>query len=174
MHCPDRNLQLDAATPASHRGLMIASFRSVLAALMIASGVAGAVRAHADNGSPLGLWTTIDDSSHKPRAVVEISERDGLLSGRIVRLFREPGEDPDPRCKDCTDSRHDQPVLGMTILWNMRRNGAAWEGGEILDPEEGSIYRCKLHPIGDGKLEVRGFVGISLLGRTQTWTRAEP
>jgi uncharacterized protein (DUF2147 family) len=63
----------------------------------------------------------------------------------------------------------------MTILWNMHRHGDTWEGGEILDPEEGSVYRCKLHPVSDGsKLEVRGFIGISLLGRTQTWERATP
>jgi len=154
---------------------MAASFRSVFAALLIASGVAAPARAHAADVSPLGLWTTIDDNSRRPRAVVEISEHEGLLSGRIVKLFREPGEDPDPRCKDCTGLRHDQPVLGMTILWNMHRHGDTWEGGEILDPEEGSVYRCKLHPVSAGsKLEVRGFIGISLLGRTQTWERATP
>ena len=154
---------------------MAAPFQLVLAALLIASGVVGPVSGYAADASPLGLWTTIDDDSHKPRAVVEISEHEGLLSGRIVQLFRDPGEDPDPRCKDCTGSRHDQPVLGMTILWNLRRQGDTWEGGEILDPENGSVYRCKLHPVSDGsKLEVRGFIGISLLGHTQTWMRATP
>jgi uncharacterized protein (DUF2147 family) len=154
---------------------MFASFRSISAALLIALGMAGPVPALAADASPVGLWTTIDDDSHKPRAVVEIGEADGVLSGRIVHLFREPGEDPDPRCKDCSGSRHDQRVIGMTILWDMRRQGGVWEGGEILDPEEGSIYRCKLQPVGDGnRLEVRGFIGISLFGRTQTWTRATP
>jgi len=154
---------------------MIAFFRLVFAALLIATGVVSPARTYAADASPLGLWTTIDDDSHKPRAVVEISEHEGLLAGRIVRLFREPGEDPDPRCQDCTGSRHDQRVLGMTILWNMRRHDGAWEDGEILDPEEGSIYRCRLQQVGDGsKLEVRGFIGISLLGRTQTWERATP
>jgi uncharacterized protein (DUF2147 family) len=150
---------------------MAASLCAISAALIVSgSGAAGS-----DAASPLGIWTTIDDASHKPRALVEISEHDGVLSGRIVRLFREPDEDPDPRCEDCTGPRHDQPVLGMTILWNMRRHGDIWEGGEILDPEDGSVYRCKLHPVGDGsKLEVRGFIGIALLGRTQTWTRTAP
>ncbi len=154
---------------------MTASFRSLFAALLIVSGGTAPARAHAADASPLGRWTTIDDNSHKPRAIVEISEHEGLLSGRIVQLFRDPGEDPNPRCKDCVGTRHDQPVLGMTILWNLHRHGDAWEGGEILDPEEGSTYRCKLLPAGDGsKLEVRGFIGISLLGRTQTWERATP
>jgi uncharacterized protein (DUF2147 family) len=153
---------------------MTAPFRLLFAVLLIALGAAAPARAQATGASPLGRWTTIDDSSHKPRAIVEISEHEGLLSGRVVQLFRNPGEDPNPRCKDCTGARHDQPVLGMTILWNLHRDGDTWEGGEILDPEEGSIYRCKLHPAGDGKLEVRGFIGISLLGRTQTWERAAP
>lgn len=156
---------------------MVASLRSisaVSAALILALG-AVAAQARAAVASPVGLWTTIDDDSHKPRAIVEISERDGRLSGQIVRLFREPGEDPDPRCEDCAGPRHGQRVLGMTILWDMHRHGDLWDGGEILDPEEGSIYRCKLHPIGDGsRLEVRGFIGVSLFGRTQTWTRAAP
>lgn len=146
---------------------------SICAALIPAGCASGATRA--STSSPLGTWTTIDDVSHKPRALVEISEHDGVLSGQIVRLFREPGEDPDPRCEDCTGSRHDQRVLGMTILWNLRRNGGYWDGGEILDPESGSIYRCTLRPAADGgKLEVRGYIGISLLGRTQVWSRAAP
>jgi uncharacterized protein (DUF2147 family) len=160
---------------AKHREPMAALFRSICAALILASVVVVPTRVGAEDPSPLGLWTTIDDDSHKPRAVVEISEHDGVLSGQVVRLFRDPAEDPDPRCEDCAGTRHNQRVLGMTILWNMRRHGETWEGGEILDPEDGSIYRCKLHPVGDGgRLEVRGFIGISLLGRTQTWTRATP
>ena len=155
---------------------MIASRRSVfLAGLLVALGAAGTAPGGGTDASPVGLWTTIDDESHNPRAIVEISEHEGLLSGRIVRLFRQPGEDPDPRCEDCTGSRHGQPVLGMTILWNMHRHEDTWEGGEILDPEEGTVYRCKLQTVGDGsKLEVRGFIGISLFGRTQTWVRAAP
>ena len=124
--------------------------------------------------TPLGTWTTIDDDSGKPRALVQIQEQDGALSGRIVRLFRDPGEDPAPRCEDCKGERHGQPVIGMTILWNMRLHGNEWSGGEILDPETGKIYRCHMHTTADGRqLEVRGFIGISLLGRTQTWQRAD-
>ena len=153
---------------------MAALLRSISMAMILAAATVGAARADTVP-SPLGTWTTIDDVSHKPRALVEISEHDGVLSGQIVRLFREPDEDPDPRCEDCTGSRHDQRVLGMTILWNLHRHGENWDGGEILDPESGSIYRCTLHVATDGdKLEVRGFIGISLLGRTQVWSRAAP
>ena len=124
--------------------------------------------------SPAGTWKTIDDETHRPRALVRIEERDGVLSGRIVRLFREPGEDPDPLCEDCPGERHNQPVLGMTILWNFHRHGDAWEGGEVLDPEEGRIYRANLHLRDDAHLDVHGFIGVPLLGRSQVWERADP
>ena len=124
--------------------------------------------------SPVGTWKTIDDETHQPKAIVAIAERGGALDGKIVKLFRQPGEDPAPRCKECTGERHDQPVLGMTILWNLHRDGDSWEGGEILDPENGKTYRCKLRVGDDGNLEVRGFIGFSLLGRTQVWERAAP
>jgi uncharacterized protein (DUF2147 family) len=124
--------------------------------------------------SPTGIWKTIDDETHKPRALVRIEEHDGVLSGRIVQLFREPGEDANPLCVDCPDERHNQPVLGMTILWNFRQDGDAWKGGEVLDPEEGSIYRANLHVRDNGThLEVRGYIGVPLLGRSQTWERVE-
>jgi uncharacterized protein (DUF2147 family) len=127
----------------------------------------------AGNPTPLGNWTTIDDVSHRPRSLVEITETGGVLSGRIVRLFQAPGEDPDPRCVDCEGERHNQPVLGMTILWNLRHHGDTWDGGEILDPESGSIYRVSLHlEAGGERLEVRGYIGFSLFGRTQSWQRA--
>ncbi len=125
--------------------------------------------------SPLGTWRTIDDDTHEAKALVEIAEQDGVLSGHIVQLFRHPNDIQDPVCKACEGERHDQRVIGMTILWNFRRDGDVWDGGEILDPEEGKIYRCKLHPIdGGARLEVRGFIGISLLGRTQVWERVLP
>ena len=142
------------------------------ALLLIALLYAGAI--HADP-SPIGMWKTIDDDTHEAKALVEIIEQGGVLSGHIVKLFRHPDEVQDPLCKPCEGERHDQRVLGMTILWNFHRDGDVWDGGEILDPEEGKIYRCKLHPIdGGARLEVRGFIGISLLGRTQVWERVGP
>jgi uncharacterized protein (DUF2147 family) len=125
--------------------------------------------------SPLGTWRTIDDETHRPRALVSIEEHDGMLSGRIVRLFREPGEDPNPLCVECEGKRHNQPVLGMTILWNFRRNGDAWTGGEVLDPEEGRIYHANLRLRDNGaRLDVHGYIGLPLLGRSQVWERASP
>ena len=125
--------------------------------------------------SPVGTWQTIDDETHKPRALVRIEERDGALSGRIVQLFREPGEDPNPLCVDCPGERRNQPVLGMTILWNFHQHGDAWTDGEVLDPEEGKIYRASLRlRDNDTRLEVHGYIGVPLLGRSQVWERANP
>jgi uncharacterized protein (DUF2147 family) len=143
------------------------------ALLLIAFLHAGVVQAI--EPPPLGTWRTIDDETHEAKALVEITEQDGIVFGHIVKLFRRPGEIQDPVCKACEGERHDLRVIGMTILWNLRRDGDEWVGGEILDPEEGKIYRCKLHPIdGGARLEVRGFIGISLLGRTQVWERVGP
>jgi len=125
--------------------------------------------------SPVGVWRTIDDETHKPRALVRIEQHDGVVSGRVIQLFREPGEDPNPLCVDCSGERHNQPVLGMTILWNFRADGDAWKGGEVLDPEEGSIYRATLRLRDhDTRLELHGYIGIPLLGRSQLWERVEP
>lgn len=127
--------------------------------------------------SPAGLWTTIDDHTGKPRAQVRIVEADGSLEGTIVKFFPEPGEEPNPRCTECTDTRRGQPIIGMTFLSGLRRagDGAVWTGGTILDPDSGRIYRSQATLSEDGReLLVRGFIGIALLGRTQTWVRAEP
>ena len=123
--------------------------------------------------SPVGTWKTIDDETHKPRALVRIEEHGGTLSGRIVQLFREPGEDPNPLCEDCPGERHKQPVLGMTILWDFRHDGHAWRDGEVLDPEEGRIYSANLHLRDADHLVLRGYVGVPLLGRSQVWERME-
>lgn len=121
--------------------------------------------------TPVGRWRTVDDATGKVKAVVNIVENGGVLSGRIEQIF-----DADPawngRCLSCRDERKDQPVLGMVILSNLRKDGAEFTGGKILDPENGNVYRCKLRVTADGqKLEVRGFIGISLFGRTQVWVR---
>jgi uncharacterized protein (DUF2147 family) len=126
------------------------------------------------NLSPVGNWQTIDDNSGKPRALVRIVELNGELSGTIEKIYSAPGEDPAPRCVKCTDSRRDQPVLGMTFLNGLKKDAEplVWSGGEILDPDNGSVYRSRATLSEDGtKLQVRGYIGIALLGRTQVWKR---
>ncbi len=130
--------------------------------------------ARADDPTPVGRWTTIDDDTHRPKAIVRIWEEDGALQGRIEKLFRQPGEDPDPVCDKCTDSRKGQRVVGMVILRGLTRDGDEWSGGRILDPENGKEYRCYIEVMDGGRrLKVRGYIGFSLLGRTQYWERVD-
>lgn len=122
--------------------------------------------------SPVGLWRTIDDRSGKEKSLVRIVEVNGELRGTIEKLFREPGEEPNPQCEKCTGDKKNKPVIGMTILSGLRRDGQQFTGGEILDPANGKSYQCKLAVSDDGKkLNVRGFIGVPMLGRTQVWVR---
>jgi uncharacterized protein (DUF2147 family) len=124
----------------------------------------------ADPSSPIGEWKTFDDKTGNARAIVSIYEQDGRLFGKIERSMT-PGAGSRV-CAVCTDDRKDQPMLGLVIIRNMKRTDDGYAGGDILDPDTGSVYRCKLHlEDGGAKLVVRGFIGISLLGRTQIWQR---
>lgn len=126
----------------------------------------------ADPG-PVGRWRSIDDATGQAKAVIEIVEgEDGALSAKIVRLI-DTRDGPNPLCEKCRGKRRNKPILGMTIAWGLRREGGGrWGGGTILDPENGKEYSVRMTPVEGGrKLEVRGFLGISLLGRTQVWQR---
>ena len=127
-----------------------------------------------DPATPLGRWRTVDDLTGKINSVVTIWEEDGKLYGRIERLINPDPKDPDPRCLLCSGDRKGQRLLGLRILWGLAKDGDQWTGGEILDPDNGKIYRCSL-TVKDGgrKLRVRGFIGFSWLGRTQYWLRDE-
>ncbi len=145
--------------------------RTVVFATMMAILTGGAL---ADTSGPTGVWKTIDDKTKKERSIVRITEVNGEFRGVVEKLFDQPGDDPAHLCKDCKDERKDKPIVGMTILWGLKKDGAGWAGGEILDPKNGKIYRCKMTLGQDGKtLNVRGFIGISLIGRSQTWYREQ-
>jgi uncharacterized protein (DUF2147 family) len=140
---------------------------AILSALIWSTAFAGEL-------SPVGLWKTIDDNTGKPRGLVRIMEVNGEYQGKVEKIFPKPGEDADPKCEKCDGVRHNQPVIGMTILWGLKKQGDEYQGGEILDPENGKVYRAKMMLDGEGeKLNVRGFIGVALLGRTQTWVRNE-
>lgn len=125
----------------------------------------------ADSNSPAGTWKTIDDKTGRPKAIVEIIEEGGDFTGKVVQVLESP-QGPHPVCKACEGERKDQPVEGMTILWNLKKSGDMWSGGQILDPENGKIYRARLRLSDSGqKLEVRGYIGVSMLGRSQVWER---
>lgn len=113
-----------------------------------------------------GRWTTVDDNSGKPRSVVELVERDGRLSGRIVDVF-----DPKEKaavCELCPGERRNKPIVGLEIIRDMVRSGREWTKGTIMDPETGKVYDCKIW-LEDGQLKVRGYVAFFY--RTQTWLR---
>lgn len=130
--------------------------------------------AFADTKSPVGVWRSIDDTTKKERSIIRITEVNGEFSGVVEQLFDQPGDDPAHLCKECKGERKDKPIIGMTILWGLKKDGDIWAGGEILDPHNGKTYRCKMALSNDGKsLNVRGFIGISLLGRSQIWLREQ-
>ena len=145
--------------------------RKTLLALLALPLMAVSAVAMAQN-TPVGSWTTIDDETGKPKSVVEIYEaRDGTLAGRVDEILQSD-RGPNPMCDKCTGANKGKPVKGMVILWGVKQKGDTWEGGKILDPASGKVYSVKVTPTeGGSKLEVRGFMGFSLLGRTQTWVR---
>ena len=128
----------------------------------------------AKNFSPEGNWKTIDDVTGKTKSIVKLWIDNGILYGKVVKLFRSPDEEQNPVCDKCKGEKKDKPILGMTILWDMKQKGKIWKSGKILDPKIGKIYGCKIQVLDNGqKLKVRGFLGISLLGRSQIWERTE-
>ncbi len=129
----------------------------------------------AAQGSPAGVWKTIDDKTKSERAQVRITESGGVFVGRIEKLLAADAKQ-DAVCDKCSDDRKDKPILGMEIIRGVRKAEAdnTWDGGTILDAAEGKVYKVRLQTADGGKkLEVRGFVGMPMLGRTQTWIRVE-
>jgi uncharacterized protein (DUF2147 family) len=129
------------------------------------------IGAHAsDSSSALGSWRTVDDKTGMPRAIVRIFLQDGKYFGRIERGLTPAAETR--RCVACKDERKDQPMIGLLVIRNMTLQDGEYVGGDILDPDDGSVYRCKIHlDRGGNQLLVRGFIGIPLLGRSQIWHR---
>ena len=120
--------------------------------------------------SPIGVWKTFDDKTGNARAIVRIYEQDGKLYGRIEQSFTPDAETR--LCAVCTDERKNQPIIGLIIVRNMKPDGDEYSGGDILDPDSGTVYRCKMHVEQNGtRLIVRGYIGFALLGRSQTWQR---
>ena len=123
--------------------------------------------------TPAGLWRTVDDDGKTEKSQVRITESGGVFTGKVEKVA--DASKADAKCTECTDERKDKPIVGMVMLRNVKAAAdGTWEGGEILDPNNGKTYKVRLKPIdGGSKLEVRGYVGTPLLGRTQTWLRAE-
>lgn len=117
-----------------------------------------------------GTWKAIDDKDGEPSSHIEIFEVDGKAHAKIVKLYDQPD---DILCELCKGDKKNKPVLGMEIMWSMKGSGSSWSSGRIMDPENGKDYKCKLTLQDDGSLDVRGYIGIPALGRTQTWFRVD-
>ena len=134
----------------------------------------GAV-AHAQN-TPVGVWKTIDDATKKEKSLIRITESGGVFTGKLEKLL-DPSAKPDAVCDKCSDDRKDKPIVGMTLIKGVKHSESdneRWDGGEILDPNNGKTYKVRLTPGDGGKtLAVRGYIGAPMLGRTQTWIRVE-
>jgi uncharacterized protein (DUF2147 family) len=142
--------------------------------ISLIAAVLAAPFAWAQEGSPVGLWKSIDDSSGKPTALIRITDNHGELRGRIEKLFLTADEEQNPKCVLCKDARKDQPIVGMTIVTGLKKKGDEYTGGEILDPKDGKVYKSRLTvQEGGKKVEVRGYVGVPMFGRSQIWLRQE-
>ncbi len=143
-------------------------------------GVAAAQGAGAA-ATPVGTWQQVDDNTGKITSIIEISRADdGTLTAKVLKVMNRSPEDiardgTPPICTQCKGKRHNQPVIGMVIMSGVRKDGDQWDGGHIMDPHNGKTYKVKLSLEDHGqKLKVRGYIGLSLFGRTQVWQRVKP
>lgn len=128
--------------------------------------------ASGNSESPVGYWKTIDDKTEKPKSIVHLTQSsDRLLHGKVVKLFKAAIK----TCAECKGSLKNKPILGMEVIGGLRQSmddPTYWTGGQVLDPKNGKVYKCNLQVIENGrKIELRGYIGLPMFGRTQTWIR---
>jgi uncharacterized protein (DUF2147 family) len=117
-----------------------------------------------------GKWTSFDEKTGKPNSIIEIYENNGKLYGKIIKVFNP--KYANAKCIKCTGADYNKPIIGLVIMKNLIKDGDEYSGGEIFDPEHGKTYKCKIKLKDKNKLELRGFIGFSLIGKTQIWTRS--
>ena len=147
--------------------------RNVFRFAIAAGLLLGTANVLAATDSPVGTWRQIDDETGKPKSIIQITDNNGVLEGKVQKILLSD-DGPNPICKKCDGSRKDQPIEGMTIMWDVKKDDAIWDGGKILDPKSGTIYKVKLTLTDGGqKLDVHGYVGFAMLGRSQIWQRIQ-
>jgi uncharacterized protein (DUF2147 family) len=151
--------------------------RTLIVSALLALGLMMAAQAYAADLTPVGTWTQVDDDTGKPKSLIEITQLpDGTLQGVVKQVYFSDQGTTHPVCDKCEGNLHNKPVVGMTIMWGVKKDGDVWDGGQILDPAKGKTYRVQLSLSDNGqKLDVRGYLFI--FHRTQTWIRhtdAEP
>jgi uncharacterized protein (DUF2147 family) len=145
---------------------------AIAVSLLLGSGIVLAA-----TNTPVGTWKQIDDVSGKAKSIIEITDNGGKLQGKVTKVMNLSPEEiakggEHPTCKLCDGERKDQPIEGMVIMYDVSKDGTIWDGGKIVDPKTGKVYKVKLTLDGDGqKLDVHGYIGFSLLGRSQIWIR---
>jgi uncharacterized protein (DUF2147 family) len=117
----------------------------------------------------IGKWKTIDDETGKPKSIMEIYEKSGLIYGKVIEILEV--ENKKRLCTNCTGEDKNKPVLGLVVIKGLNKDGAEYNSGQILDPKNGKLYKCFITLEGKDKLKVRGYIGVSLFGRTQIWQR---
>jgi uncharacterized protein (DUF2147 family) len=149
--------------------------KSMIRAALGLALVTSALPAFAATDSPVGKWKTIDDATKEVKSIVEITEgANGQLEGKVLQVLKSD-HGPHPVCAQCDGERKNKPIEGMTIMWGLKKDGDnEWSGGQILDPAKGKIYKVTLKLENGGKtLDVHGYIGFSLIGRSQDWVRVE-
>lgn len=126
---------------------------------------------YGQNGAVVGKWKTIDDETGNAKSIVEIYEESGKIYGKVIEILEE--EHKNKVCSNCTGEDKNKPILGMIVIKGLRKDGNEYKRGKILDPKNGKLYKCYITLESKDKLKVRGFIGISLFGRTQYWYRVE-